>query len=206
MLINALWTQKTACPFCRHWPSGLEGKNYRQGPEQGWKKIQAKALSSSCFHSVTEIPSFPTWRFLQVDLKFLVSPVLLFVGGISCIYVQNIHAGLQLCNYATFQPSSDIIHILNDMEFFLMLKRIPLVSLLIRLFQASYSVSNFTTLLRMSKDINTLSVVSYDFHCMKLSQNAVTSRCWEPTCVLWELGSLVRALCKVPFSKSTFVV
>lgn len=161
-----------------------EERTTDRGLSRAGKKFKQRLFQSSCFHSVTEIPSFPTWRFLQVDLKFLVSPVLLFVGGISCIYVQNIHAGLQLCNYATFQPSSDIIHILNDMEFFLMLKRIPLVSLLIRLFQASYSVSNFTTLLRMSKDINTLSVVSYDFHYMKLSQNAVTSRCWEPTCVL----------------------
>lgn len=154
------------------------------GLSRDGKKFKQGLFQSSCFCSVTEIPSFPTWGFLQVDLKFLVPPILLFVGGISCIYVQNIHEGLQLCNDSTFQPSSDIIHILNDMEFFLMLKRIPLVSLLIRLFQTSYSVSNFTTLLRKSKNINTLIVVSYDFNYMKLSQNAITNRCWEPTCVL----------------------
>lgn len=126
VLVNALWTQKmhslAACSICKGTEQLLyikltpaltfgNGKKTTGRALSRGRKTSHKGfldLSASTRGQFLEIPSFPTLGFLQVDFKFLACPVLHFVGGISCIYLQNIHEGLQICKGINTQPFSPL--------------------------------------------------------------------------------------------------
>lgn len=93
------------------------------------KKKTAKALSrsgkntrrsfldlfASALEQHLENPSLPSSESLKVAFTFLASPVLHFVGGISCICLQNIHEGLQLCKGINTQPLSPLQRALTSL-------------------------------------------------------------------------------------------
>lgn len=126
VLINALWIQKmdslVACPICKGTEQLLYIKlipalTFRTGKRNTGRALSRDGknsskgfldLSASILEQFSEIPSFLTLGFLQVDFKFLASPVLHFVGCISCICLQNMHEGLQLCKGIKTQPFSPL--------------------------------------------------------------------------------------------------
>lgn len=72
-------------------------------------------LSAPTLEQFLENHSLPSLGSLLVAFTFLASPVLHFVGDISCICLQNIHEGLQLCKGINTQPLSPLQRALTSL-------------------------------------------------------------------------------------------